>query len=82
MTLGYIIIARDAACLAAARDHEMVHVAQNGRWGPLFFPAYGISSLIEHMRGRDAYRDNLFEREAYAAASIEFPADGEPPAAC
>jgi hypothetical protein len=42
-------------------------VRQAEKWGPLFFPAYGVASLIAIARGRHFYRDNVFEREAYEA---------------
>ncbi|MGH7729619.1 MAG: hypothetical protein ACRENJ_00010, partial [Candidatus Eiseniibacteriota bacterium] len=58
-----------AAALAATRAHERAHVAQCERWGPLFLPAYAIASLVALARGADAYRDNWFEREAYAVAN-------------
>jgi hypothetical protein len=50
---------------SAVRAHEQVHVRQYERWGPLFVPAYLLSSLVELLRGRRPYRDNWFEREAY-----------------
>jgi hypothetical protein len=31
----------------------------------LFIPAYLLTSLYLKVRGRDAYRDNPFEREAF-----------------
>jgi hypothetical protein len=68
MTLGHVIIGRDAAALNAARAHEMVHVRQYERWGPLFIPAYLACSAVIWTRGGDAYRDNPFERQAYAVA--------------
>lgn len=40
MTWGHVILARDAACLAQSRAHEMVHVRQFERWGPLLIPVY------------------------------------------
>ncbi|MDO8964417.1 MAG: hypothetical protein Q7W30_08015 [Coriobacteriia bacterium] len=46
--------------------HEHVHVRQYERWGPFFLPAYAISSLVQLARGGDPYRDNRFERQAYA----------------
>jgi hypothetical protein len=67
MTLGHVIIGRDGGCLDASRSHELVHVRQYERWGPLFIPAYLSSSLYVWLRGRDAYLDNPFEREAYHA---------------
>ena len=39
---------------------------QYERWGPLFGPAYLLSSLVQLARGRRPYWDNHFEREAYA----------------
>jgi hypothetical protein len=68
MTLGHTIVGRDAAALDVARAHEAVHVRQYERWGPLFIPAYVACSAVIWLRGGDAYRDNPFEREAYAIA--------------
>lgn len=61
MTLGHVILGRDSQCLEACRDHEMVHVRQTERWGPLFLPAYLLASLWAHLKGRHYYRDNPFE---------------------
>ncbi len=65
MTLGHVVIARDAACHTRTRSHERIHVRQCERWGPLFIPAYLLASAVLKMRGRDAYHDNPFEREAF-----------------
>jgi hypothetical protein len=65
MTLGHVVIGQNRACLDATRAHERVHVRQCERWGPLFLPAYGLVSLALWLRGRPAYRDNPFERQAY-----------------
>jgi hypothetical protein len=65
MTLGHVVIGRDQECLDLSRDHERVHVRQAEHWGPLFIPAYLLASLILKLRGKDAYFDNPFEREAY-----------------
>ena len=67
MTLGHVVLGVSAAALDVTRAHERVHVRQCERWGPLFLPAYGAASVWLWLRGRDAYRDNPFEREAYAA---------------
>jgi hypothetical protein len=67
MTLGHVVIGRDQPSLDRSRAHERVHVRQCERWGPLFIPAYLLSSLLLMLRGRDAYLENPFEREAYAA---------------
>ena len=66
ITLGHVILAVDAKTLVTARAHEQVHVRQYERWGPLFVPAYLLSSLVQLLRGRHPYLDNHFEREAYA----------------
>lgn len=68
MTLGHVILGRDAAALDYARQHELVHVRQYERWGPMFIPAYLACSAVIWLRGGDAYRDNPFERQAYAIA--------------
>lgn len=66
MTLGHVILGVDGGTLERARDHEHVHVRQYERWGLLFFPLYLGSSLWQWARGGDPYRDNRFEREAFA----------------
>jgi hypothetical protein len=68
MTLGHVVIGRDRPSLDRAREHELVHVAQYERWGPFFIPAYVLSSIYQWIRRGDPYRDNMFEREAYAKA--------------
>jgi hypothetical protein len=65
VTLGHVILGIDAAALDCARAHEHVHVRQYEQWGPLFLPAYAVSSLWQLARGRRCYRDNWFERQAY-----------------
>jgi hypothetical protein len=67
MTLGHVILGCDRDCLAQARDHEHVHVRQYERWGILFLPLYLLYSFVLWLRGRDPYRDNPFEVEAYGA---------------
>ena len=73
MTLGHVVIARTAELHDVTRAHERVHVRQCERWGPLFIPAYLLASLVVKLRGGDAYRDNPFEREAYAADAPTLP---------
>lgn len=65
MTLGHVIIGQTAQMLDDCADHERVHVRQFERWGPFMGPAYLLSSAWLWCRGRDAYRDNPFEVEAY-----------------
>ena len=68
ITLGHVIVGLDPAVLEHARAHEHVHVRQYERWGLFFFPLYLGSSLLALLRGRDPYRDNCFEAEAFARA--------------
>ncbi len=65
ITFGHTILARNLALLEASREHERVHVRQYERWGLLFIPAYLACSFVQHLRGKQAYRDNPFERQAY-----------------
>ena len=69
MTLGHVVIARDQALLDLTRSHERVHVRQCERWGPLFVPAYLGISLLLWCRGKRAYYDNPFEKEAFRDAN-------------
>jgi hypothetical protein len=69
MTLGHVILGRDQLCLDHCRVHEHVHIRQAERWRPLFIPAYLSASLWAWLSGRNPYRDNYFEREAYASGN-------------
>lgn len=64
MTLGHVVVARDAAALERTRSHERVHVRQYECWGPFFVPAYVVASLWALARGGHFYFDNRFERAA------------------
>jgi hypothetical protein len=65
VTLGHVVLGRNRDALELTRTHERVHVAQFERWGPLMGIAYLACSAALWCRGRDAYRDNPFEREAF-----------------
>ena len=65
MTLGHVILGRTAAGLDISHSHELIHVRQYERWGPLFVLAYLLCSLGLWLRGKDAYHENPFERQAY-----------------
>jgi hypothetical protein len=65
MTLGHTVVGRTAAALDLTRRHELVHVRQYERWGPFFIPAYLACSFWQWLAGRDPYRDNPFEVEAF-----------------
>jgi len=66
ITFGHVVLATSEPAQRAVRAHERVHVRQYELWGPLFLPAYLLSSVWQLARGRCPYRDNLFEREAFA----------------
>jgi hypothetical protein len=66
ITFGHVVLGRTRAALDTTRAHERVHVRQYERWGPLFIPLYLAASLSAVVRGRHAYYDNPFEREAMA----------------
>lgn len=61
MTLGHVILARDQHCLNRSRDHELAHVRQFERWGPLLLPTYWLIKLWLRSRGYDPYLDHPFE---------------------
>jgi hypothetical protein len=69
LTLGHVVLGRDARALVQSRAHERVHVAQYERWGLLFIPAYLLASVWVFLRGGHPYHDNPFERQACARAS-------------
>ncbi len=66
MTLGHTILGQTSNGLRIVRKHEQVHVRQYERWGPLFLPLYIGWSAWLWWRGKDYYRLNPFEVEAYA----------------
>ena len=70
ITFGHVILGIDHRLLAEVRCHEHVHVRQYEKWGPLFVPLYLGSSLVQFVRGRDPYRHNCFEREAWAVEQL------------
>ncbi len=65
ITLGHVVLARDHELLGLTRAHERVHVRQYERWGIMFVPAYLLASTVLYLQGKDGYRDNPFEKEAY-----------------
>jgi hypothetical protein len=67
LCIGCVVLAIDEVALQRCWVHEMVHVKQAMRWGLLFPLLYFASSAWARLRGRDAYRDNVFEQQAFAA---------------
>ena len=66
IVFGHVILAVTREELAIIGAHERVHVQQYERWGLLMFPAYGLSSLWQLIRGRSSYWNNYFEAQARA----------------
>jgi hypothetical protein len=64
-TLGHTVLGQTDAALDISCDHEMVHVRQYERWGPLMGPAYLGCSLALWLMRRRPYRDNPFQRQAF-----------------
>jgi len=65
LTLGHTVLGTTDAGLDITRSHELVHVRQFERWGPLMGPTYLGCSLVLWLMGRRAYEDNPFERQAF-----------------
>ncbi|MBA4032560.1 MAG: hypothetical protein C0478_16960 [Planctomyces sp.] len=65
ITFGHVVLAQSRVAHDFTRTHERVHVRQYERWGPAFLPAYLGASGYLWLRGRDCYRGNPFEKEAY-----------------
>lgn len=61
-------------------EHEIEHIRQWGRFGPLYLPLYFGSSAVELLRGRRPYWDNRFEVAARHRADRDMAArfDGGP----
>jgi hypothetical protein len=70
ITFGHVILGVSLQELVRLRAHELVHVRQYERLGPLFFIAYPASSLLAAATGRCPYRNNRFEMEAFAQSQV------------
>ena len=62
MTIGHVILARDAECLRHSFSHELGHVRQFERWGPLLPLVYWLIGVWLSWRGYDPYLDHPFEQ--------------------
>ena len=65
LTFGHVVFGQTQSALDLTRSHERIHVRQYERWGIAFVPAYLLVSVFIYLRGRDGYRENPFEIEAY-----------------
>ncbi len=68
ITLGHVVLGRNAAVLDQHRAHEHEHVRQYECWGILFFPLYLGESLLQGRRGRAPSRDTRCACGARVAA--------------
>ena len=64
LTLGHVVLGRNARALEVTRTHERVHVRQYESWGAFFLPAYFLAGAWALATGRHPYFDNRFELEA------------------
>jgi hypothetical protein len=60
ITFGHVILCIDELD-DRTFEHELMHVRQYERWGPLFIPAYLAAAVVARARGGHPYRDNRFE---------------------
>jgi hypothetical protein len=67
ITFGHVVLSAGPAS-RALMAHELVHVRQYERLGPLFLPAYLLASAWAWLKGGRAYADNAFERRARSGA--------------
>ena len=68
-TFGHIVVGRSQRHLEACRPHQLVHVGQYERWGPLFVPTYLGWWFVLWCCGKRPYYDNPFERQAFDQTS-------------
>jgi len=60
-TLGHVVLARDADCMRRSLSHELHHVRQLERWGPLLPLIYWLISVKLRLQGLDPYLDHPME---------------------
>jgi hypothetical protein len=72
-TLGRYVLSR-GPIPEHTLEHEIEHVRQWTRFGPLYLPLYFGSSAVELLRRRRPYWDNRFESAARRRADVEVAA--------
>jgi len=60
ITFGHVVLGVDELD-DDVMAHELAHVRQYERWGPLFAPVYLLACVVALVRRRHPYRDNTFE---------------------
>lgn len=70
IVVGHVVFGRNRDSLIRCRNHERVHVRQYECWGPFFPALYLLASAAALVRGRDPYRDNRFEQEAFSVSGL------------
>lgn len=68
IAVGHVVLGYSRESIIRCRLHERIHVRQYELWGPIFPVLYLASSLMAIMRGKNPYRSNIFEQEAFSAA--------------
>ena len=68
ITIGHVVLGLSGESLMRCRNHERVHVRQYERWGLLFPLLYLMLSAAAFVRGKDPYKDNSFEEEAFRSS--------------
>jgi hypothetical protein len=70
MTLGHVVLNADDTARKLYRSHELVHVCQAERWGPLFLPLYLGLAVRSWRRTGHGYWDHPWEAEARHRSGI------------
>lgn len=70
LTLGHVILCADDDARNRFRAHELVHVQQTERWGPLFLPIYLALTLWTWRKTGHGYWFHPWEIEARKKSGI------------
>lgn len=70
LTLGHVVLNVDDRARNLYREHELVHVCQAERWGPLFVPLYLALAIATWRRTGNGYWNHPWEVEARRKSGI------------
>ncbi|MFM1801903.1 MAG: hypothetical protein RJA81_1255 [Planctomycetota bacterium] len=70
MTLGHVILCYDEVARQKFRAHELVHVQQAEKWGPLFLPLYLLHAFMIWRKTGNPYWEHPWEVEARSKSGI------------